>query len=126
MKNAALASALASQVYSEPALVPASPWLNSTSPPPPKLSVGVWRKSVHVEWKNAGADPARWWVLQTRAAGNWNTQILPAERLDVYLDNASPDAIAIRAVSRVGNLSEPTVWLPKKSVPPAPPKTGQR
>ena len=118
MKNAALDTALAQEAYRQPALIPASPWLNATSPPPPKLSVGVWKKSVHVEWKNAGGEPARWWVLQSRAQGNWNTQILPAGRTDAYLDTAGAEAVSLRAVSRTGNLSVPALWTPKKNSPP--------
>ena len=110
MRNSALAAALAKEIYQQPALVPACPWLNATSPPPPKISVSVWKKSFHVSWKNSGGEPARGWVLQTRENGNWSTQIFPASRTDVYLDNANPDAIAIRAVGRTGNLSEAAVW----------------
>jgi uncharacterized lipoprotein YddW (UPF0748 family) len=120
MRNAALDSALAQEAYREPALIPASPWLNATSPPPPKLSASVWKKSMHVTWKNSGGEAVRGWVLQGRENGVWTTQILPANRADVYLDNASPDAIAIRAVGRTGNLSEAALWTPKKYSSPAP------
>ncbi|MBW8865180.1 MAG: hypothetical protein JF609_09720, partial [Verrucomicrobia bacterium] len=126
MKNAALDTALARDVYTKPALIPASPWLNATSPPPPKLSVSTWRKSVHVEWKNAAIDPARLWVLQCYADGNWTTQIIPGPRLDAYLDNINPAAIALRAVGRTGNLSEPVLWTPKKYSPPDSPKGPRR
>jgi len=126
MKNAALDTALARDVYTKPALIPASPWLNATSPPPPKLSVNTWKKSVHVEWKNAAGEPARWWVLQSYAAGNWTTQIFPATRLDAYLDDSNPSAIALRAVGRTGNLGEPVLWTPKKYSPPDPPKGARK
>ena len=110
MTNTALVNALAAEVYRQPALIPASPWLDLTSPPPPKLSVGTWKKSVHVAWRSSGGESPRGWVLQSRQNGNWTTQILPASRADIYLDNVSPDAICIRAVNRVGNLSAPTTW----------------
>ncbi len=113
MKNPALAEALRVDTYRQPALIPASPWLNPTVPPPPKLSVSIWKKSFHIEWKNSGKEPINGWVLQTRANGSWTTQIFPASRTDVYLDNASPDAIAVRAVSRVENVSEAAVWTRK-------------
>ena len=110
MKNNALDSALMAEVYQKPALIPASPWLNSTSPPPPKLTVSAGKKSAHIAWKNAVGEPARWWVLQSRTNGTWTTEIFPASRTDCYLDHASPDAVSLRAASRVGNLSEPVVW----------------
>jgi len=113
MKNSALDNALAQQVYRQPALVPASPWLEAASLPAPKIFVGAWKKSLHLSWKNSGPEPVRWWILQVRENGNWSTQILPASRTDAYLDNGSPDAIAVRAVSRAENLGEPAVWMRK-------------
>ena len=121
MKNAALDAALTREIYRQPALIPASPWLNATSPPPPKLSVTVWGKSTRVQWQNATGKPASAWVLQTRTNGLWTTQILPASRMDAYLDKVTPDAVSVRAVDRVENLSEPALWTPKKySAPEAP------
>jgi len=114
MKNSALDLALDRNVYKEPALIPASPWLDATSPPPPKLSVDVWGQSTHAQWQSGVGKSATWWVWQTRANGVWTTQIFPAARTDAYLENASPNAVAIRSVDRVGNLSEPVVWTPKK------------
>jgi hypothetical protein len=57
---------------------------------------------------------ATWWVWQTRTNGIWTTQIFPAGRTDAYLPNNAADVIAVRAVDRVGNLSEPSIWIPKK------------
>jgi uncharacterized lipoprotein YddW (UPF0748 family) len=113
MKKPALTEALRMEAYRQPALIPASPWLNPTSPPPPKVSVSVWKKSFHVEWKNSGKEAINGWVLQARENGNWTTQIFPASRADAYLDNANPDTIAIRAVNRVQNLSDAAVWIRK-------------
>ena len=110
MKNSALDNALLKEVYRQPALIPACPWLNATSPPLPKLTVDAWRQTLHMQWKNGAGEPANWWVLQGRENGVWTTQIFPAGRTDIYLDNTNFDAIAIRAVGRTGNLSEPVVW----------------
>ncbi len=112
MKNSTLDNALAQEVYQQPALIPASPWLNSTSPPPPKLSGNFGKNSMHVHWQNGQGEPARWWLLQSREHGNWKTEILPASRTDAYLENAHPDAVSLRAVSRTGNLSSPEIWSP--------------
>jgi uncharacterized lipoprotein YddW (UPF0748 family) len=111
MKNAALNSVLAAQVYQQPALIPASPWLNGAAPQLPKITVNTWKKTIHPEWKNGPGERACGWVLQFREHGNWTTQILPANRTDVYLDQANPDAICLRAVGRTGNLSQPAVWV---------------
>jgi len=114
MKNPALDAALTHEIYRQPALIPASPWLEATPPAPPTLSVTVWKKSAHVQWQNAAGKPASGWVLQSRTNGVWTTQIFPAGRADAYLDNVTPDTISVRAVDRVENLSEPAIWTPKK------------
>jgi len=118
LDHPALAAAVAAQ-YNFPALVPTTPWLNSTAAPPIKLSAALGGKSAHVEWQGGPGRTAGWWLLQTRTNGAWSTQILPASRADCYLDNAAPDAIALRAVDRLGNLSAPLVWTPKKYTSPA-------
>jgi len=119
MKNSALDNILAREVYREPALIPASPWLNPTSPPPPKLSVTIGSKSAYAQWQSGLGESAAWWVWQTHGTnGVWTTQILPASHNDAYLNDIAPDAVSIRAVNRVGNLSEPTIWTPRKYVAP--------
>lgn len=115
MRNGPLDAALAHEVYRETALIPACPWLDATSPPPPKLSFAVGAKSAHAQWQSGVGESAAWWVWQTRATnGLWTTQILPAGHTDAYLENPLPDVASIRAVNRVGTLSAPTIWTPKK------------
>ncbi|HEV2695420.1 MAG TPA: family 10 glycosylhydrolase [Verrucomicrobiae bacterium] len=122
MRNNTLDAALVRDIYRTPALIPASPWLGSAPPAAPKLSVSTWGKSVHVQWQNGGVEPVRLWVLQTFAAGYWTTQILPFSRLDTYLDNTTPDAVVLRAVSRTGVLSDLAPWAPKKYSSPEIPR----
>ena len=117
MENPALAAAVRAQ-YASPALVPASPWIAASSPVKPKLTVDTGNNSAHVRWENAGGDAPRWWLCQSRTNGVWTTQIFPASRTDCYLDGGSPDAISLRAVDRLGNLSEAIVWTPRKFSPP--------
>ena len=114
MKNGALDSMLARNVFQQPVLVPASPWLDATRPAAPKLSVNIWGKTAHAQWQSATNKSASLWLWQTRSAGVWTTQVFPAGRTDLYLDNAQPDGIALRAVDRVGNLSEPAIWVPRR------------
>ncbi|MGA2870808.1 MAG: hypothetical protein ABSF34_16805 [Verrucomicrobiota bacterium] len=119
LDNPVLAGMIGAQ-YAQPALVPATPWIDAMPPPRPELIVDTWKNSAHVDWESPGGQPARWWVLQTRAHGTWTTQILPAGRHDVYLENSNVDAIAVRAVDRLGNLSEAAVWSPKSEIKNAP------
>jgi len=100
--------------YAWPALVPTSPWLNATSPPPAKLSAELQGKTAHVQWQHGGSALAGWWLLQARTNGVWLTQILPAARTDCYLENANPEVVALRAVDRLGNLGEAAICIPKR------------
>jgi uncharacterized lipoprotein YddW (UPF0748 family) len=113
VENLSLAKTVAAK-YAQPALAPAATWLPAPASATPKLTVDLANHSAHVRWENAGTEPSRGWLLQFRAGGNWTMQIFPVERTDCYLDKASPDAVSLRAVDRLGNLSEPAVWTPKK------------
>jgi uncharacterized lipoprotein YddW (UPF0748 family) len=109
LENPALAASTRAQ-YAVPALVPASPWLNATSPAASKLTVTIWKKYAHAQWQPGAGKPAANWVFQMRTNGVWTTQILPPGAKDVDFAGANPDAIAVRAADRQGNLSEPAVW----------------
>jgi len=104
--NPALANAVRT-AYTEPALVPASPWLASISPGKPKLTVVEdSRASLRVRWESAG-NPAGLWVLQFRTSRAWKTEILPAARTNWAFAKPAPEWISISAVDRIGNLSLP-------------------
>lgn len=111
---------LVREVYTGPALVPASPWLGRGAPAAPRIAVrddsasGFW--VLDVAPANAAAAPAApdtagarapWlWVVQTRTADGWTTRIIPAtERLHVLgpRTGAAPIDVRVTAVDRVGN-----------------------
>jgi uncharacterized lipoprotein YddW (UPF0748 family) len=111
-ENPALANILGAKNV-QTALVPASPWLDSVPPDKPMLNVTIGKNSsVTASWK-VGGEPAWLWVLQFRTNEVWTTQILPAHQTDYLFENLAPNAISIRAVDRVGNLSAPTVLSPQ-------------
>ncbi len=114
MRSDALDAALVRDAYQQPALIPTSPWLDSTPPASPRLNVNPWKKTMTIGWQNTGTEPARWWVLQCRTNAVWATEIFPAGESGRYRENFQPDAIVIRAVDRAGNLSEPAVWQEMK------------
>lgn len=112
--------------YPQSALVPASPWLDSTPPDKPKLTVTNEKNSrLSVRWENSVGEPVWLWVLQFRVNGIWTTQILPANQTSRVLENPAPDAISIRAVDRTGNLSAPMVLSPQKFQKPEPVRSGK-
>jgi uncharacterized lipoprotein YddW (UPF0748 family) len=115
LENPALAAAVRSQ-YAQPALIPATTWLDATPPAKPGLTVSAGKNSAAIRWQNNGTEPAKLWVFQIRCDGHWLTEILPAPETSRTINGMVPEAVAIRAVDRLGNLSGPAVWTP-----PAPP-----
>lgn len=115
--NSALAAAVRAQ-YAQPALVPASPWITAPLLLKPRLTVDTGNNSAHARWENSNVESPRNWLFQSRADGIWTTQIFPGGQTDFYFNRGSPDAISLRAVDRLGNLSEATIWTPKKYLPP--------
>ena len=104
-------------LYAQPALVPTSPWIDAIPPEKPRLFVTATKNSVTVRWENSGAEPARWWLLQKCRDHFWTTDILPASQGGRILNGMNIDALAVRAVDRLGNLSAPALW-PMKQVSP--------
>jgi uncharacterized lipoprotein YddW (UPF0748 family) len=101
-----LDNALYREFYSEPALVPSFPWLESHGPSRPGVMPPGSGKLL---WKPDGADPVARWVVQTRVAGRWNTSLLPGRACGMPLTTALPDAVAITAIDRCGVAGPPAV-----------------
>jgi hypothetical protein len=101
-----------SRLWAEPALIPASPWLDAKAPVVPNLQATQVKSSelLRLTWQSGkDAKPARW-VLQTLNGGTWNTQILPAAQVEATvlpLGGTWPQLITLSAVDRVGNQSAP-------------------
>jgi len=111
MRSPELGAALERGVYAAPALVPACQWLDSTPPPKPRLRVATaGNSSVKLSWKPGPGEKAWVWVLQYRRGGEWTTWIVPGERRSHILDGDPPEALALSAVDRVGNLSQATAF----------------
>lgn len=116
---------LASEVYDEPALVPASPWLKRDRPPRPvaTLRTDATTGARVVDLRSGVSVPAPagavmsstespWqWVVQLQGARGWTTTILPGTARAFVVaprGTTSPRAVWVTAVDRVGNTSEPS------------------
>jgi len=118
MRNNALDEALQREVYQQPALMPASPWLGRSQPGKPKLTVlqSAAGPQRQISWGPTGWGKAWLWLLQTRAGGKWTTQILPANKTSQVWDHAVADVVAVSAVDRTGNISSPAALNLKSEV----------
>ena len=62
-------------------------------------------------WRPAGGESPARWVWQARRDGAWTLRVLAAETLQWSpAAEALPDAVALYALDRAGNLSEPVVF----------------
>ena len=112
-----LADSLAQTVYTLPALVPASPWLDKTAPQKPRMVIGkdLDARQFNLHWEAADARPIAWWILQARVAGRWATEILPGTQSSRIITRhgsptiLGPEFLAITAVDRFGNTSPANV-----------------
>ena len=112
MRNETLDTALEREVYTQPALVPAMPWLDRSAPEKPRLVVGGTNKILR--WEEAGQEKPALWVLQFRRGKEWSTRIMPGIQTSLELEAPTPQVLAVIAVDRYGNTSHPTV-LEQKS-----------
>jgi hypothetical protein len=109
MRNSAFDETLEREVYRQPALAPAAPWLGGGRPGKPKLQVGNNEAGSHpnLRWTPVGSDKVWLWLVQSRTRGEWATEILPGAQTAAGCEGA--DVIAVSAVDRNGNVSAATV-----------------
>jgi hypothetical protein len=101
------------EFYNSPALVPATPWLAGTNPPParPYLSAGLGTGSVQLNWARADGSGLHAWLLQRRVNGTWLADVIPATCTGCQIPGR-PELISITAVDRFNRTSPPaTVQL---------------
>ena len=112
-----LATALAQDVYAQPALVPASPWLSNSRPAQPMLDIDQRGRQSELTWLPPEGEEVWLWVLQWQVDGVWETDVLPGWQSHISLDKGVRRArIAVCAVDRCGNMGSPAVveiadWL---------------
>jgi uncharacterized lipoprotein YddW (UPF0748 family) len=92
-----LATALQRGPYAEPALVPATPWLDDRLPAAPTLHPAG--TALRIE-PGPGDVPVARWALWRRVGGRWRFDVLPGAARSLVLDGA--DRVALAAVGRTG------------------------
>lgn len=110
IKNPNLMKALDAGPYNNDALVPASPWLDSSAPVAPDVTINRQAEQVQVQWSHPDANDVFRWVVYYRYGNAWRYRIfnrgarsadLPASEKNIPLQE-----VAIAAVDRTGNSSE--------------------
>ena len=109
----AVADRLRGELYADDALPPASPWLDSVPPRPPKDVVRIVQGFQGWAWSDADpADPASNWVVWQRdLQGRVHSRVLPGSNNGIG-ESGFEKAVAVAAVDRCGNVSEP-VYFPQ-------------
>lgn len=115
--------------YAEPALIPASPWLDAVPPARPKISVV--RDSATgdrvLRLTPVGEQKIWHWTVRTHVGDGWKVEVLPGwmrKHILAAPDSAGvgPDLVYVTAVDRVGNESKGvSAPVPLPPPPPAPP-----
>jgi uncharacterized lipoprotein YddW (UPF0748 family) len=101
-----IATQLRQGPYAQPALVPATPWLDGMPPPAPLLS----REGARVAVTPAPGEAAARWAVWRRSADGWRFEVLPGAQRHIDIGSpASTERLSVSAVDRVGNLGPATV-----------------
>ena len=110
-----LTDSLAQQAFVQPALPPTFPWMDDQPPPPPTIAASLsGSQGVNLKCRPAGAEPLKLWLVQTRSAGVWKTEVLPGTQSEkVFALSNRPDVIGVSTVDRSGNAS-PMVVLERR------------
>jgi uncharacterized lipoprotein YddW (UPF0748 family) len=116
-------------VYAEPALVPATPWLDKVPPRRPVVAARVDTVTGGMGLRiRPGSKEAIWrWIVRVRVSGAWTSRVLPGWQRShaLTLDAVTPwpDEVLVSGVDRLGNESRVVrVRLPARgaSTPAAP------
>jgi len=109
MNNSTLADVLQSELYAQPALMPATPWLDNTRPSRPRLTLQNTNSisTATFIWHSTSPDRIFVWLLQTRSGAKWITEVLPGKTCCHTLQGPNPDVVAVTAIDRNGNASLP-------------------
>ncbi len=95
---------LKSGPYSQPALVPESPWLGEETHGRPVAEVDRDANGLRVRMKSS--DGAPWlWVVRVRQDNQWQTAIVPGVQAEYRLpigEGSAADEVAVSAVTRLG------------------------
>ncbi|NQV14861.1 family 10 glycosylhydrolase [bacterium] len=103
--------------YTNPVLIPTSPWLDDQLPSAPLVEINQKEGNVHIHWLHENKTDVNKWVVYQQREKQWSYEILTSEYESLVLpltlrsdDGLTPpkvlDMIAVTAIDRLGNESE--------------------
>lgn len=109
-KNSNMLPTLKSGPYKEKALTPKSPWIKALPLQKPTLFTNDNGSFIQTSWNSKNIGNIFQWVLFTQYNGVWETEILTLDTLSKEIpktkDGRILNAIAVKAIDRLGNESE--------------------
>lgn len=99
------------EVYQQPALIPASPWIDNKAPAAPavRVSAGGGSGELQLTMKPGDKETPAFWAIQSLGSDGWKTDIIGGSALDYVLVHEGVSAFAVSAVDRAGNESKKTI-----------------
>ncbi|NQT62848.1 MAG: family 10 glycosylhydrolase [Candidatus Marinimicrobia bacterium] len=108
--------------YTQPALIPTSPWLDNHLPAAPLVEIEPKDGNVHINWFHEDVADVNQWVVYFQRGQHWDYKILTSDKEAYVLPlvirsedgMTAPqvlDTIAVTSVDRLGNESE-KVYIP--------------
>lgn len=110
-----LADKLVAELYTEPALIPESPWLSRRVPVAPRGRVSRDSSSGEQLLRITPGTRARWITVQMQRNGIWQSWVLPSSYTQLVIGdaNAAPaERVVVTAVDRYGRASAPAQITP--------------
>ncbi len=111
-KNLAMQTALKTNVYQEKALVPRSPWIKAEVIETPTMSISNSDQTVNLTWTSKHIKTVFQWVIFAKYNDTWEAEILTFNQLSKTLAKTKNgkilNAVAIKAIDRLGNESDYT------------------
>lgn len=104
-RNPGAVAATLAPLYTQRALVPAMPWIDSRIPAAPSVIV----RGRTVEITPALGEDVRWWYLRARTARGWTTRVLFGTARSVVLDD-DLTRVLVNSVNQAGNAGVTAEW----------------
>lgn len=97
-------SKLRESVYTRDAIIPASPWMNASKIPSPKVAIK--RDADHIRASWPAVNGTFWYVIYAKDKNGWSYSIVPASERSISLSaDRKIESIVVKSVDRLGNES---------------------